>query len=91
MTSRGDRGFIDINFDPKILGGKPVCVLLTDDAPERFYSLGARNPLDGIGMAVDLGWSCATLTRAWRTCLHRSRHRPSRREAGLYYASRVVA
>ncbi len=44
-AARGDEGpDSDLDF----------CVVLTDDAPERFYKPGARQALRGIGTAVDV-------------------------------------
>lgn len=44
-AARGDEGpDSDLDF----------CVVLADDAPERFYRRGARAALRGIGTAVDL-------------------------------------
>jgi predicted nucleotidyltransferase len=44
-AARGDEGpDSDLDF----------CVVLPDDAPERFYKPGARQALRGIGTAVDL-------------------------------------
>jgi uncharacterized protein len=44
-AARGDEGpDSDLDF----------CVVLADDAPERFYKRGARQALRGIGTAVDV-------------------------------------
>ncbi len=81
-AARGDEGpDSDLDF----------CVVLADDAPERFYKRAARQSLRGIGTAVDLVRWPASDFDARATHVLASLPATVLREGKLLYDARTVA